>query len=226
MSNDEANISRRDFLKNLAIGGGSAIVLGGLGFMIHEKTELGTIKAIVVDFNKCTGCRTCETICSAHNNTVIVNGEKLNGLGNPNLSNIQVHHYNPDVDIPMICYLCKDNPCINACVVPPDIFTGRKALYRDHDTLTIKNDLKRCLGCGECAKACKEERAGIIVPNPKTGKPERMCNLCDGDPQCVKHCPYDALSYVEIDNNREYAGYSPNQIAEKLFQRFYPSVTS
>ena len=32
--------------------------------------------------------------------------------------------------------------------------------------------------------------------NPKTGKPI-ICDLCDGDPQCVKVCSPKALEYVD-----------------------------
>ena len=178
---------------------------------------------IVVDYSKCTGCRTCETVCSAFNRKKQVDGQLVRGLGNPFYSNIRVHSYNPDVDIPNICQMCPDNPCIEACPVSPDPKTGRKALYRDEKTFAIKNDPARCTACGKCAEACKTKRAGVIILNPQTNKPERMCNLCGGDPQCVKNCPYDALSYVKVDSNREFFAMSPEKIAKELTERWYYS---
>ena len=80
---------------------------------------------------------------------------------------------------------------------------------------------ERCIACGSCAKACRTERVGIIYPNPETNKPERMCTLCDGDPQCVKYCPYDALSYTQLDLEKEFYGKSPELIAEELTRRWY-----
>ncbi len=218
---DNQQYSRRDFLKNLAIGAGGVALIGSFGFMFKFPKADGTLSSIVVDFDKCTGCRTCESVCSAYNHKVTVDSEQLNGLGNPYLSNIQVHHYLPDADVPVTCNMCPDTPCITACPVPPDLTTGRKALYRDDATLTIRNDRDRCLGCQECATACKTQRAGIIIPNPETHKPERMCRLCDGDPQCVKYCPYGALSVQEVNFEREFFGKSADEIATHLFNRYY-----
>ncbi len=218
------SFSRRDFIKQMALGGGAAVILGNFG-LLHlssVKAQEGvTYRMIAVDLKRCTGCRTCEAVCSAYNHKEQVNGELLDGLGNPCLTNIRVHTFNPDVDVPAVCAMCPDNPCIMACPVEPHPETGRRALYRDEQTGAIKNDLERCIACGSCAKACKEQRVGVIYPNPETNKPERMCTLCDGDPQCVKYCPYDALLYVEADLEREFYGKSPELIAEELTRRWY-----
>lgn len=213
--------SRRDFLKKLAIGGGGVVVLGKYHFLFGNEPYNGKLKAIIVDFDKCTGCRTCETACSAFHHPVEINNELLYGLGNPKLGNIQVYHYNPDVDIPSVCANCPDSPCVNACPVIPDSKTGYKAIYRDKFTNTIRTNHKICISCGSCAKACNDERTGIIKMNPKTLHPEHICDHCGGDPQCVKHCPYGTLSYQEVDVNSEYFGLSPEEIAEKLYVRFY-----
>ena len=212
--------SRRHFLQNVAIGGGGLIILGSYGFRIINDKENKLIKAISVDFEKCAGCRTCESSCSAFNNPILIEGENLNGIGNPHLSNIRVYHYNPDVDVPVTCAICPDAPCVEACPVEPDPDTGRKALYRDSN-MTIKNDLERCIACAQCAEACKSKRAGVIIPNPETNKPERMCTLCNGSTQCVKNCPFDALSYIEMKADRDLSELAPAQIAELLIKQFY-----
>ena len=218
------SLSRRDFIKQMALGGGAVVIFGNLG-LLHLSSvraqEGVTYRMIAVDLKKCTGCRTCEAACSAYNHKERVNGEVLDGLGNPYLTNIRVHLFNPDVDVPAVCAICPDNPCIQACPVEPHLETGRRALYRDEQTGAIKNDLERCIACGSCAKACREQRVGVIYPNPETNKPERMCTLCDGDPQCVKHCPYDALSYVQADLGIEFYGKSPELIAAELARRWY-----
>ena len=212
--------SRRHFLQDIALGGGGLVVLGTFGFRIINDKENQLIKAISVDFTKCTGCRTCETVCSAFNHPVVINGEKLNGLGNPYYSNIKVHHFNPDIDVPVTCAICPDTPCVNACPVEPDPNTGRRALYRDED-MTIKNDIERCIGCTQCAQACQNMRGGVIYPNPETNHPERMCTLCDGNPQCVANCPFGALEYIEMPLNRDYKNLSASKIAEKLVEKLY-----
>ncbi len=216
--------TRRDFIRDVAFGSSALFLFGNLGVLHVAEAKEGestVYHMIVVDYTKCTGCRTCETVCSAFNHKQTVNGEALLGLGNPYYSNIRVYPYNPDVDIPVTCAMCPDNPCIEACPVSPHPETGRKALYRDDKTGAIKNDLERCIACGSCAEACRTQRSGIIVPNPETNKPERMCTLCDGDPQCVKHCPFEALSHVEVSVGQEFYGLTSEKIAVELIKRWY-----
>lgn len=217
----DRTVTRRHFLSSLGFGTAGMVILGSYGFTMVRDHNTGKIRAIAVDFEKCAGCRTCEAVCSSANNRVMVNGKQLNGSGNPHLSNIRVHHYNPDIDIPSTCALCNDAPCVDACPVEPHPETGRRALYRDDDLMIIINDLDRCIGCGSCAEACRDKRGGVIVSNPVTGSPERMCTLCNGDPQCVKYCPYDALSYIEMDNDRDLTGLSPKKIAERMIEKLY-----
>jgi len=204
-----------------ALGSSAMVLLGQFGVLRLASAQQNSLTMIVVDYAKCTGCRTCETVCSAFNHQQAVNGETLNGLGNPDLANIRVYGYNPDVDVPAVCAMCPDSPCIESCPVDPDSKTGRKALYREERNLTIKSDPERCTGCGSCTEAC---RAGVIVPNEETDRPEHMCTLCDGDPQCVKHCPYGALIHTEVRIQREFYGMPPDRIAETLVKRWYGGI--
>lgn len=216
--------SRRDFLRDAVLGGGG-LLIGGR-FLVRQvwaqtEGEKTVYSMVVVDFNKCAGCRTCETACSSFNHKAVIDGKELPGLGNPFLSNIRVHPFNPDVDVPVMCVMCEDAPCIAACPVEPDAKTGRRALYRDGKLPVLHNDLERCIGCGSCAKACRTKRVGTIVPNPKSNKPERMCTLCGGDPQCVKNCPYGALSHVVEGANGRHYGIAPEAAAAALAKLWY-----
>jgi anaerobic carbon-monoxide dehydrogenase iron sulfur subunit len=213
--------SRRDFVRNMALGAGALTLMPRFGIIAAQAAGPSTIKAIVVDFSKCTGCRTCETVCSSVNHKVNIGGTMVNGLGNPELSNIRVWHYNPDVDIPVTCFLCADAPCVATCPVEPDAVTGRRALYRHQTLQTIVCDYDRCIGCGSCAVVCGSSRGGVIARNPATGKPERICNLCGGDPSCVKYCTYGALSYREVEMGMELRNMTPDAIARKLIAHFY-----
>jgi Fe-S-cluster-containing hydrogenase component 2 len=215
--------SRRHFMK-AALGGGAMVMLGQFGILRLARAQQDgkeALSMIVVDYAKCTGCRTCETACSAFNHKHTLKGETLNGLGNPDLANIQVYGYNPDVDVPVVCAMCPGSPCIEACPVDPDAKTGRKALYRATKTQTITNDPERCIACGSCAEAC---RVGVIRPNAETDLPEHMCTLCGGDPQCVKHCPFGALSHVKVDPGRKFYAQRPEQIAAQLMAQWYGSA--
>ncbi len=131
--------SRREFLKRISIGSTGLLlfdrflVRGLQAQPSQDQTQPDKMvfSMVVVDFNKCTGCRTCETVCSSFNNKVSVNGRELPGLGNPALSNIRVYPYNPDVDVPVTCLMCEDAPCIAACPVEPDPQTKHRAIYRE-----------------------------------------------------------------------------------------------
>ncbi len=215
------SMSRRHFINQLGYGGAGLILIGSYGFALNRDPISGKIKALVIDFNKCSGCRTCEAVCSEFNNKIIINGKELNSTANLSMSNIRVHHFNPDIDVPSACVQCKDAPCIEACPVEPHQETGYKALYRDPVHNTIINDKERCIGCRSCYDACKEQRAGVIRANPETGSPEGICTLCNGDPQCVKNCPYDALQYIETELDQDYRGMAPKDIARKLIKEMY-----
>ncbi len=216
--------SRREFLKQVALGGGG-LLIGGR-FLVRQvwaatEGEKIVYSMVVVDFNKCAGCRTCETACSSFNHKTVVDGKDLPGLGNPSLSNIRVQPFNPDVDVPVTCLMCEDAPCIAACPVEPDAKTGRRALYRDGKLPVLHNDPGRCVACGSCAEACRTKRVGAIVPNPETNRPERMCTLCGGEPQCVKACPYGALSHVVEGANGRHYGIAPAEAAKALARLWY-----
>lgn len=212
--------SRRKFLQRVALGSGALVLSSDWGVFSVARAagQNGEYTMILVDYSKCTGCRICETVCAAHNHPVTIDGEQLPGAGNPHLSNIKVHPFNPEVDVPAVCAMCPDNPCIEACPVDPDPTTGRRALYRHPETGAIVHDPERCIGCGSCAEAC---RVGVIVPHPETNQPERMCTLCGGDPQCVKQCPYGALSHVTVDTSARFYGLRPEQVAGVMHAEWY-----
>ncbi len=137
------------------------------------------MKRVEVDYSLCTGCRLCEIACSL----------KKEGSVFPETSRIRVHQFHQGlVEIPVVCAVCSDCPSHDAC--PPK--TG--AISRDNDTLALKIDETKCIGtkCGRCAKACRVQSA--INFHPRTGK-ALVCDVCDGEPECVKVCPTGALSY-------------------------------
>jgi len=85
------------------------------------------------------------------------------------------------------CLLCEDPACVAAC--------PRDALLKDEKGV-IRVDEYKCNGCGWCILACE---FGAITLHP-TKKVVMTCDLCDGDPECVKHCPFeDALAYATIE---------------------------
>ena len=213
-------MNRKSFLQHLGLAAGSTAFLSVTGRATHFFTAISGTKAIVVDYALCTGCRTCEAVCSASNHKIDIEGQLFHGQGNPALSNIKVWRYHPPADIPVTCFLCADAPCVAACPVKPDPVSGHKALYRDAALQTIKCDLNRCIGCQSCSDACKTERGQVIFPDDE-GSPTGMCTLCHGDPQCVQWCPYQALSFLEITPDMPFREMHPDAIAIEMQGNFY-----
>jgi carbon-monoxide dehydrogenase iron sulfur subunit len=135
-------------------------------------------KLIVCDPDKCLGCLICEFACSAH---------KEKGT-DPSLSRIRVVNFEPTGSMAIACVLCDDTPCVRVC--------PRKALRQNEETGTIIVDESKCNACGWCFGACP---FGAIAFNP-TRKKVMICDLCDGEPECVKYCPFEgALTYTTVD---------------------------
>jgi Fe-S-cluster-containing hydrogenase component 2 len=133
-------------------------------------------KIVVVNYDKCIGCRTCETVCS------LVHEKRIN----PSESRINVVKYEEiGANIPVLCQKCEDPAC--AAVCPMD------AIKVD-ESLGTYIDYTRCVGCKMCILVCPIGGIGLNPANKKV----IICDLCKGDPQCVKSCPEQALEYVDV----------------------------
>jgi anaerobic carbon-monoxide dehydrogenase iron sulfur subunit len=129
------------------------------------------MRRIVTRSEVCSGCRACEIACVVHHE---------GGFGTA-LSRIKVTKVEPEgLDSPSLCRLCRRPACAAACPV--------RALTQDEATGTVRLDPEACLGCGDCAAACP---FGMVTLRGD-GLP-LMCDLCDGDPSCVKRCATGAI---------------------------------
>lgn len=201
MENNKSSISRRKFLKDASviIGGaaaGSTLVLGGCS----QKEIIKTVETtktvekavmlnyppskglIAVDAEKCTGCRSCEIACSLFHE----------GLISPTLARVQIVKDWTDPDssmearfLPSTCHQCANAVCAALCV--------KKAIVYDPITNARVVDESKCDGCGLCVAACPYTPSRIKVN--KTTKKAFKCDLCGGDPTCIKVCSSGALSY-------------------------------
>ena len=142
-------------------------------------------KVLMIDHERCTGCRLCELVCSVWHD----------GVSNPARSRIRVVKWESEgIYVPVSCQQCDDAPCINVC--------PSKALARDQETQAVIVDYRLCIGCRSCVAVCP---FGAISYNAMDGKIIK-CDLCGGEPQCVRFCDVKALTYVEADrlsNNRK-----------------------
>lgn len=144
---------------------------------------------------RCVGCRVCELVCS----------ESHEEDFRPSRSCIQVLSYDESVqDVPIVCQQCPDAPCIAAC--------PSEALHRDEQTDAVVVDSELCIQCLSCVGACivgngtvKDEEKLVIRFDEEKQIPIK-CDLCLGDPQCVKFCPTQALILTEDSPGPEEIG--------------------
>jgi Fe-S-cluster-containing hydrogenase component 2 len=151
----------------------------GLTDMVGEKTVKTNKRQFVsVDPSKCTGCSICEYACAL----------EKDGTFNPLLSRIRVMRLHPLVDLAVTCRFCEDAPCVKAC--------PRNALKQSEENGVILIEEEKCDACGWCIPACPY---GVIMLHPEK-KVVMVCDLCDGEPQCIDFCPEDALELVTNDS--------------------------
>ncbi len=134
-------------------------------------------KTLIVDPDKCTSCRLCELACS----------ERAVEAYRPSRSRIQVVIRTDEAFyFPMVCIQCPDAPCMEAC--------PSEALVRDARTGAVVVVKEKCADCGLCVPACPY---GVIWS--LDGQAEK-CELCGGDPECVRFCTPGALRYDEPES--------------------------
>ncbi len=130
-----------------------------------------TVSYIYCDPQKCTGCRVCELVCVGFHDRI----------SNPKAARIRVVRSEPAFDVALTCRQCANAPCMAACPTGA-IFTLKGGLVE------VKS--AHCIGCGACVEACPF--GAIVLFNGKAIK----CDLCGGDPQCVKQCVPGAIKLV------------------------------
>jgi Fe-S-cluster-containing hydrogenase component 2 len=133
-------------------------------------------KIIEINPDACTGCMYCENVCSFEHTSEV----------NPARARINIIKFEKlGLSVPMVCNQCEDPPCMDVCP------TG--ALYVDPATNILRVKDALCIGCKACMIACP---FGAVKIDPITKKAVK-CDLCGGDPLCVKYCVTGALRYVE-----------------------------
>ena len=132
-------------------------------------------KILLIDPERCTGCRICEVACSLHQEREC----------DPSKSRIHVLKWEETgIDVPVLCVRCDEPLCEAICPVA--------AIRRDAKTEAVLIDHETCIGCRMCAVVCPF--GGITLDLAR--KRALVCDLCKGDPICVKLCPTEALQYL------------------------------
>jgi carbon-monoxide dehydrogenase iron sulfur subunit len=104
----------------------------------------------------------------------------------------------------MTCLHCDDTFCLEVCPAA--------AIHRDQTTGAVEIDSERCVGCKMCSLSCPFGNIYFDYNHQIS----RKCDLCQGEPNCVKFCISGALQYktdeITYQNNHE------------IFQRFIESL--
>jgi Fe-S-cluster-containing hydrogenase component 2 len=213
--------SRRDFIIGAAIGSvtGAGILAALLRKKINSASTLtnasvfhtdriariANLSYIAVDYAHCSGCRICEAECCLVR-------EKSFDLWR---SRIRLHRFEPTIDIAAICAGCADAPCVASCP------TEAGALGRDPLTGAVMLNEDKCIGCQACLNSCAKDRSGIIRMSRDGKKALGICDLCRGDPACVKVCPEKCLSIVPANIDGKNLAAKPSAIAGSLSRSLY-----
>ncbi len=120
-----------------------------------------------IDASRCTGCNSCVLTCAfAHEEAFSLSKGRLRINADP----ISAEY------TPRVCVQCDDAACIDSCP------TG--ALSVNWATGAIQLDRAACIGCQACVSACPY--SGIFFD--EVSRKPLICDLCDGNPQCVAVC--------------------------------------
>ncbi|MCL6639731.1 MAG: 4Fe-4S dicluster domain-containing protein [Firmicutes bacterium] len=148
-------------------------------------------KEVLIRFDRCLGCRSCELACAvAHSESKTLFGAL--GEARSPLKRIFVDQAGVR-KVPVNCRHCEEAPCLDACIAG--------AMRRTPDgAVTNEGGERRCAGCWMCVMVCPY---GVIRSELK----ERVAVKCDrnclddsGVPACVRSCPTGALVYGRVDD--------------------------
>ena len=184
-------ITRRNFLKGGAL---TIFSFSGLGLLVRGREafakENTAVGVVLCDPALCSGCRTCEAICSS----------RRYGFSSSMLSLLTVDRkrqqavWSTGLYYAETCHQCIETMstpwCLVACPVDA-IAIAPKGTYGNTRARVI--DENKCIGCKSCYYACPYD---MIIFNEE-GQVATKCDLCGGSPLCVQACPMGALSYYK-----------------------------
>jgi len=161
---------------------------------------------IARELSRCSGCRKCEIACSLfHENRIW-----------PDASMIRVFMLVPGLEFPHFCAQCEDYPCVKSCPVD--------ALSISKRTGAVLVDKKTCIACGKCIDACP----GRIPHMHPREKHVVICDLCHGNPQCVKVCQEGSWNVLRTVPRKDSAyklyARKPEEITRDLAAKIYGKI--
>jgi Fe-S-cluster-containing dehydrogenase component len=168
----DIGVSRRTLLRAGMASGLLLATGGGALALSRALSQAPSEYVMIIDLNKCVGCRACEQACNQRNHLP------------EGVSYIHVLAKGDGEDrwfLPVQCQHCQEAPCRSVCPA--------SATYR-HPSGAVLVNTNACVGCKYCVVACPygariyDEHEGIA----------NKCWLCldwvlgGGEPACVQSC--------------------------------------
>ncbi len=203
-----SEMTRRSFLVGAGAGVAGLVVGGAVGYVV-PKPEAPPVPPPELWIGRnianqsCMGCRLCEVACSQAKEQKI----------QPAIARVTVPQYFPGIEFPVLCYQCgADAQCMAACPVDALTLDTSKKLN------TIKIDTTKCLRTaknGDCTLCADKCPGSAVTFHPKTKEP-LICDLCGGDPACVKACYQGPLTLKGV----KMAAVLPADIAASIVDQY------
>ena len=125
---------------------------------------------ITLDLARCSGCSRCEVHCSFfHSGKIGRSGARIKVVKMEEIG----------VDYPVVCQQCAERYCTRC---------PEKAIQVDSLGQIIVSPTL-CTACGTCEIMCPIGAIELYEEIP------HVCDLCGGDPRCVKACTLDAIRF-------------------------------
>lgn len=103
---------------------------------------------MVIDLNRCIGCRSCSVACKIHNAQPPGTWwHRVETIGSQeHMVPSEVGEECAETFLPMPCMHCENPPCAKVCPV--------KATWKREEDGIVLVDYERCIGCRCCMTAC------------------------------------------------------------------------
>ena len=125
---------------------------------------------LTIDLGKCSGCSRCEVHCSFFHSGKI-------GRSGARIKVTKIEEIG--IDFPVVCRQCQERYCAKCPEKAIEI--GPLGQVIVSPTL--------CTACGTCEIMCPIGAIELLEDIPY------VCDLCGGDPRCVKACTLGAIHY-------------------------------
>lgn len=203
-------IDRREFFKNVTVGGIGTVLLARTSQPAHAA---GANKyGVLVDARKCVNCKSCQIACKLWNGNepdpdtykMAFTAATWNYVQEEEIGTFpEVLYYTME----RRCMHCEDPQCVAVCPMEG------KAIHKEPDGIVLINH-ENCIQCEACTEGCPY---GGVPRLDEEAELMKKCTFCVDRvrqgmaPACVGTCPTDALRFGTIDEVKALATEAKNQ---------------